>query len=104
MVVTIESAAGVRSAAPTPWAARAATRAPGDGASPLASDAAVNSDRPARKTKRRSNRSASRPPSRNRIDQGCRAPVAELPSSAGGWVAVADIGDPHYYGLHSCQP
>jgi hypothetical protein len=40
----IDKAAGVSSAAPRPCPARAATRAPADGASPLASDAAAVGD------------------------------------------------------------
>jgi hypothetical protein len=62
----IDRAAGVSSAAPTPCTARETISASGEFAKPLASDAAVNVTRPARKTDRRSRRSAIRPPSSRR--------------------------------------
>src|SRR3954453_12404968 len=64
--VAIESADGVSSAAPQPWTARAATRKPGEGASPHASDAPVNTNRPARNVRRRPTMSAARPPTSSR--------------------------------------
>ena len=59
----MDSAAGVSSAAPSPWPARAAISAPAADARPLASDAAVNNVRPARKIRRLPATSAARPPS-----------------------------------------
>ena len=59
-------AAGVSSAAPTPWPALAAISAPATGARPLASDAAVNNASPVRKTRRLPATSAARPPSSTR--------------------------------------
>ena len=61
VVVTSASAAGVASAAPAPWSARAAISAPGLAASPQASDPPVNTAMPARKMRRRPAMSASRP-------------------------------------------
>ena len=46
----IESAAGVSIAAPTPCSAREVTSIPEEPASPLISDAAVKSSRPAKNT------------------------------------------------------
>jgi len=54
--------AGMSSAAPTPWMARMAMRMPPLAASPEASEATVKTARPAWKTRRRPNTSASRPP------------------------------------------
>src|SRR3954454_17533494 len=63
VVVTIESAAGERMAAPRPWTARAATSQPGLWARPPASEASEKRMRPATNTRRRPSRSAMRPPS-----------------------------------------
>jgi hypothetical protein len=62
----MDSAAGVSSAAPSPWLALAAISAPAAGAMPLASDAAVNTVRPTRKIRRLPTTSAARPPSSTR--------------------------------------
>jgi len=62
-VMMIDSAAGVSSAAPAPCAARATISSIGLCASPLASEAVVNSPTPARNARRRLSRSAMRPPS-----------------------------------------
>ena len=64
--VTIESAAGDRSAAPRPWTARAAISHASLWASPPASDATANTISPAMNTRRRPSRSARRPPSRRK--------------------------------------
>ena len=66
VVTMIDSAAGVRSAAPAPCAARARRSIDGPWARPLASDATVKTMRPARNAVRRLRRSAMRPPSRRR--------------------------------------
>jgi hypothetical protein len=58
-----DSAAGESIAAPTPWPVQETMSAVGVGASPLASEAAVNSARLVRKTARRPRRSALRSPS-----------------------------------------
>ena len=63
VVVTIESAAGERSAAPRPWTARAAISAPSDSAKPPTSEASAKRTSPDMNTRRRPSRSASRPPS-----------------------------------------
>ena len=52
VVAMIDSAAGVRSAAPSPWTARATMRPSGELASPLASDAAVKTNSPVREASR----------------------------------------------------
>ena len=57
----IASADGATSAAPSPCTARATTSTAAVGASPHASDAAVNSAKPPMKTRRRPNASAIRP-------------------------------------------
>jgi hypothetical protein len=63
VVVTIESAAGDRIAAPRPCTARAAISCPSVSANPPASEASANSTRPDMNTRRRPSRSAMRPPS-----------------------------------------
>src|SRR3954454_7032408 len=63
VVVTIDSAAGDRIAAPRPCTARAAISWPEFVARPPASDASANSTRPPMKTRRLPSRSAMRPPS-----------------------------------------
>ena len=63
MVVMIDSTAGASIAAPRPCATRPATRIPGELASPLIADAAVNSPTPAKNRRLRPNRSPARPPS-----------------------------------------
>jgi hypothetical protein len=63
VVVMIDSTAGASSAAPRPCATRPATSIPGELASPLTADAAVNSATPARNRRLRPNRSPARPPS-----------------------------------------
>ena len=65
--VMIDSAAGESIAAPRPCAARAANSVAASPASAEASDATVNTPRPARKTRRRPSRSAARPPSSSRL-------------------------------------
>src|SRR5260370_27018842 len=82
----IDRAAGVSSAAPSPWPARAAISAVAVGARPLASDAAVNTARPARKIRRLPTRSAARPPtitspplaSTYAVTTHCRPPAPQL--------------------------
>src|SRR5262245_982067 len=66
VVVMIESADGVITAAPTPWKARAPISALSDQASPHKSEANVNNTTPTMNTRRRPSRSAARPPSSNR--------------------------------------
>jgi hypothetical protein len=66
MVMRIESAVGVITAAPTPCTARAAISAAGDHASPHRSDAAVKKRIPIMNMRRRPSRSAERPPSSRR--------------------------------------
>ena len=66
-VVMIDSAAGDSIAAPRPWPARAAKSIVASPASAVASDDAVKTPRPARKTRRRPSRSAARPPSSSRL-------------------------------------
>src|SRR4051812_37827732 len=66
VVVRIESAAGVISAAPSPCRARAPISAPSLHASPESSEAAVKITSPTTKTRRRPTRSATRPPSRRK--------------------------------------
>jgi hypothetical protein len=63
LVVRMDSAAGVISAAPSPWASRAPISMPEFCASPPASDARPNSTVPATSVRRRPSRSANRPPS-----------------------------------------
>ena len=63
VVVTIESAAGERIAAPRPWTARAAISVPSLSAKPPAREASAKSTSPPMNTRRRPSRSASRPPS-----------------------------------------
>ena len=63
ITVTSESAAGESSAAPRPWAARAAISTPGEEANPPASEAMANRIRPYMNMRRRPIRSAMRPPS-----------------------------------------
>ncbi len=63
-VVSRESAAGVAIAAANPCSTRAVSSVPGRSATPPSSDAAVSSTSPARKSRRRPNRSATRPKSR----------------------------------------
>ena len=62
VAVMIESVAGFISAAPTPCTTRAPISISGPPASPHASDAAVNTARPATNISRRPSRSASLPP------------------------------------------
>jgi len=65
-VVSVDSAAGVIIAAPSPWASRAPISMAALAASPPASDDSPNSAVPAISIRRRPNRSAARPPtSRN---------------------------------------
>ena len=66
VVITIDMAAGVSSAAPAPWAPRARTSVSAESASPLTSEAPVKRIAPIRNIRRRSNRSDSRPPSSSR--------------------------------------
>jgi hypothetical protein len=66
VVVMIESALGVMTAAPIPWKARAPISALSDQASPQSSDASVNRTTPTMNTRRRPSKSAARPPSRSR--------------------------------------
>src|SRR4051794_29920430 len=63
VVVTIDRAAGERSAAPRPCTARAAISQLSDCAKPPSKDASANRTRPLMKTRRRPSRSAMRPPS-----------------------------------------
>ena len=63
MFITIDSAAGKTIAAPSPCRKRIAIRNPSDVASPQPSEAAVNTNRPAIRMRRRPSRSAARPPS-----------------------------------------
>jgi hypothetical protein len=63
VVMMIERAAGEMIAAPRPWSARAAIRTFSDHARPHRKEARVNTATPTRKTRRRPNRSAARPPS-----------------------------------------
>jgi hypothetical protein len=63
VVVRIDNAAGEMIAAPRPCRAREPMSAPSLHAKPEASDAAVKTTMPARKTRRRPRRSAARPPS-----------------------------------------
>ena len=65
VVTTIESAAGARSAPPSPCSARVAISSPSDDASPDSSEANVNSPTPAMNTRLRPSRSARRPPSKS---------------------------------------
>ena len=58
----IDSVAGIISAAPTPWTARLATRAPVLGANPAVADESANRTTPAMKARRRPKMSPSRPP------------------------------------------
>lgn len=67
VVVTIDSAAGDRSAAPTPWPMRAKISVVPSGASPEASEAAVKILRPVRNVRRRPKASAIRPPISSRL-------------------------------------
>jgi hypothetical protein len=62
VVVTIDSAVGVMTAAAMPWTTRATSSAVTDPASPAPSDASANSAVPAMNTRRRPSRSAARPP------------------------------------------
>nr|WP_235547526.1 MULTISPECIES: hypothetical protein [unclassified Nocardioides] len=55
-----ESTVGPMAAAAAPWTSRAASRLPGSGASPHASELVTKSAIPAVKTRRRPHRSASR--------------------------------------------
>src|SRR4029453_17377216 len=64
-VVTRASAAGVASAAPTPWSARAPTSMPSDWARPASNEASAKSAVPTRNSRHRPKRSATRPPSRS---------------------------------------
>jgi len=61
--VSRDSDVGASTAPPSPWAARAAISQLPPWARPPSRLAAVNSTRPTRKTRRRPNRSAARPPS-----------------------------------------
>ena len=63
VAVTSESAAGARSAAASPWIARAPISHAELSASPPASEASENTPRPMTNTRRRPSRSAIRPPS-----------------------------------------
>ncbi len=63
MFITIDSAAGKTTAAPSPCSPRIAIRNPLLVASPAATDAAVNTARPSIRMRRRPSRSAARPPS-----------------------------------------
>src|SRR5512132_1693525 len=62
VVDRIDSAAGVITAAPSPWNERAAIRDPSDQARPASSEESENRTMPARKSRRRPSRSAARPP------------------------------------------
>jgi hypothetical protein len=62
MFVTIDSAAGSTSAVPSPWIPRITMRKMSEVARPPASEAAVNTARPAMSTRRRPSKSAARPP------------------------------------------
>ena len=53
VVITIESADGVMTAAPMPWTARDAMRTPSDQASPQKSEASVKMTTPIMNTRRR---------------------------------------------------
>ena len=59
----VESTWGATRAAPSPWATRAATSRPADGASAHHTEAAPNHTSPIRSTRRRPRLSPSRPPS-----------------------------------------
>lgn len=63
VVVTIDRAAGETSAAPRPWKPRAMISTSPELASAFASEAALKTARPMRKSLRRPIRSAARPPS-----------------------------------------
>ena len=63
MVMTIDSAAGNTTAAPTPCRPRITISTVSLPASPHASEAAANTASPTMKTRRRPSRSAARPPS-----------------------------------------
>jgi hypothetical protein len=63
VVVRIDSAAGDRSAAPSPCRERNAIREPADQDSPSSSELTVNNASPTMNNRRRPSRSASRPPS-----------------------------------------
>ena len=66
VVITIESAEGVITAAPSPWIALNVISTLSDQASPQNSDAIVNTMRPMTNTRRRPNRSANRPARRRK--------------------------------------
>ncbi len=66
VVVMIDSAAGVMSAAPKPCTAREAISTPSDHARPQRNDATVKITTPISNTRRRPSRSAARPPSRRK--------------------------------------
>ena len=66
VVITIESADGVITAAPTPCTARDAMSTPSDQASPQKSEAIEKMTTPMMKTRRRPYRSARRPASRRK--------------------------------------
>ena len=61
--ITIDSAAGKTTAAPSPCRPRIAISKPSLRASPAPSDEAVNRARPTMRSRRRPSRSAARPPS-----------------------------------------
>jgi hypothetical protein len=63
MFITIDSAAGRTIAAPSPCRKRIGIKTESAVASPQPSDAAVNTNRPAIRMRRRPRRSAARPPS-----------------------------------------
>jgi hypothetical protein len=63
VVERMDSAAGVITAAPRPWSARAEMSDASDQASPARSDATVKRVIPTRKIRLRPSRSAARPPS-----------------------------------------
>ena len=85
----IANAAGVISAAPKPWAARAPTSTPAVEANPLTRDAVVKTARPVIRTRRRDSRSAIRPPSskpppdisRYAVTTHCRSPLLNCRSA-----------------------
>ena len=66
VVITIDSAVGVMTAAATPCTARAVSSAALVPASPAPSDASANRPTPTMNTRRRPKRSAARPPSSSR--------------------------------------